>query len=184
MNSQTDGQSTLLDTVNAALQGLEESRRKSLHAVVNARAKLTQLLTLPLVAADMPAVIEQVRDLLGAVREVDERSAALLERVAHAYQNAAQLARPTLPPTAKQRVEAVAVGLRQLGWNGLERESLEVELGADEGILSCSQWEVVTNERVIDRAALQDRLRPGSWTRKDTWLAQFPEIPPRTDRAE
>lgn len=138
------------------------------------------MLTLPLAPADVPTVVEEVRDLLGGVHELDAMSSALLERAGQVHQRAARKARPTLPPTAKHRVEAVASGLRQLGWNALERESLEAEFGPTEGILDCSRWEIATTERIITREALRERLRPGSWTRKDTWLAQFPPIPART----
>jgi hypothetical protein len=62
------------------------------------------------------------------------------------------------------------------GWVTQEVEFLDAEWRSGEVLARFDSWEVVTNQRAIDRADLRARYRPESWTRLDTWEAQFPRI--------
>ena len=66
------------------------------------------------------------------------------------------------------------------GWVIDEIEFLAREVKPDEAIKRWDAWSVTTSKRVIDRAELRSKNRPGSWTRVDTWEASFPRIPDRS----
>ncbi len=66
-----------------------------------------------------------------------------------------------------------------IGWVMPEVEFLQAEIARDEAIKSVDVWTVTTDLRVIDRIELRGKYRPRTWTREDTWLAQFPRLPDR-----
>jgi len=79
------------------------------------------------------------------------------------------------------RVKDLAPALCSVGWSTPEVDFLELEVQPGEGIKSFDVWSVTTSAgRVINRGELRSKYRPGSWTRVDTWLSQFPPIPNRT----
>jgi len=89
---------------------------------------------------------------------------------------ATELARVLREPTVMELAPAFC----NAGWVTSELEFLARELRLDESIKSWDSWSVTTSERVIDRSELRSKYRPGSWTRIDTWLAQFSRMPDRS----
>jgi hypothetical protein len=64
-------------------------------------------------------------------------------------------------------------------WGPLEADFLAAELReGDTPLANFDSHKATTKSgRVISRKELREKYRPGSWSRTDTWFAQFPEIP-------
>jgi len=88
---------------------------------------------------------------------------------------ATELANVLREPTVME----LAPALHAAGWATDEIEFLAREMRPGEALKKWDVWSVTTSERVIDRAVLRSKHRPGSWTRVDTWEASFPPIPVR-----
>jgi len=84
------------------------------------------------------------------------------------------LSRPITPPSPSDEARRVLSA-----WGPLESEFLAAELReGDTPLASFDSHKATTKSgRVISRKELRDMYRPASWTRIDTWYAQFAEIP-------
>jgi hypothetical protein len=86
-----------------------------------------------------------------------------------------RLSQPVPPPSPEDEARRVLFA----GWNSLESGFLNSELReGDTPLKSFDAHQAITKTgRVISRKDLRDMCRPASWTRVDTWYAQFAEIP-------
>jgi hypothetical protein len=105
---------------------------------------------------------ECATNLEAVVAALDRRRATTLTQVLH-------------EPSPMERAREFCA----IGWVMPEVEFLQREMTPGETIRSFDAWGVTTNKRTIDRAALRSKSRPGTWSREDTWLAQFPGLPSR-----
>jgi len=92
------------------------------------------------------------------------------------------LARPK-PTTPTAEMERVKIGLANLGYNDIERDSIRFLLEPAEVIERFDVWLITTDRRTMSRESVRPVLRPSSWTNVDTWFAQFPKIPERPEEA-
>jgi hypothetical protein len=84
-----------------------------------------------------------------------------------------RLSQPVPRPSPEREAQRTA----SIGWNPLERECLAAELRDETPLKSFDAHQAMTSTgRVISRQELRKNYRPGSWTRIDTWFAQFPAI--------
>jgi hypothetical protein len=90
------------------------------------------------------------------------------------------LAKPK-PTTPGAEMERVKLGLANLGYNDIERDSIRFLLEPGEVIEHFDPWSISTNRRMITRESIRPLLRPASWTRIETWDSQFPKIPERSE---
>ncbi len=86
-----------------------------------------------------------------------------------------RLSQPLPPPSPQDEARRTVAA----GWVSPEPDFLAAELrDGDTPLQSFDARQVTTKTgRVISRKELREKYRPGSWTRIDTWHAQFPAIP-------
>ena len=86
-----------------------------------------------------------------------------------------RLSQPIPPPSPADEARRTVTA----GWVSPEPDFLAAELrDGDTPLASFDARQATTrNGRVISRQELRERYRPASWTRTDTWFAQFPLIP-------
>ncbi len=109
----------------------------------------------------------------------------LMQAAGNLLTGARRLAMPLAPVAPEDEIRRVAPAMTRFNYTGAEIDAIRSVLRRDERIEQVEEFAVKTDQRTLElNEQFYDSLRPGAWTRRDTWLAQFHRPGPGPARAE
>jgi hypothetical protein len=154
--------------IAAALNALDDS---AVTAEAFARQGLNKIAGMTFPSERIPAVRDELRAYekqLLALLAADD-AAALRCSMILLLRYAQDLARPITALSSHEVVRGIFVGLQNAGWASATIDVLPQELEDGEKVLRYDADSLTTDKRKIDRLEFIEKMRPGSWTIKETW---------------